>query len=784
MPAVRVLGFIVAVAIVVVIGVRAAQSVHADRLTWWPLPLALAGAAAWWLLLARGWAVLVTGNSTAEDVGIWCRTQTLRYLPGGVWAPASRATILRGGLLDRLSTVAAENVIALCAALAVGGVALAAGGAPLWLPLVLALGVPALASRFVADHTRLTPARTRRATLNYLAAFVGYAVAAVLVQGAVSGFQHPFAVAGAATIAWAAGLVAVFAPGGVGVRELAYVALLSHTLPSGELAAGAVTLRILTIIAELGVLLAAGRPRLDAAELRRTIAPAVAFVRRHALFLGLLGVGVVLRVLTSLAYWPALLSYDSQGFLQNAAHLRPDPVRPIGYPVFLWILNTAHGLAVVPAVQHALGLAMAGLIYAVLLRLGIRRWVAALATAPVLLDAYQLDIEHYVLAETLFEALLVAGCVALLWRRRAGVADAAIAGLLFAGVALTRANGFVVIVPALVTVLCLRWQAAPRARASGGAGARLVGAAWRGIRGLRPGLPAATALLVAFALPLAAYGLWFHRLHGRFAITDYGGRFLYARVAPFVDCSKFEVPPSERALCPSAPVGKRPTMAGSTVEYYMWHYNSPVWNVPIRLTGDFARRAIRHQPLDYFRTVSHDFLRAFAPIRTAEHGELPISRWQFPPSYPHYLPNTDELIRTHGGGGSGVDRTLARDLREYQRLVFAPGPVLAIGLIAGLLAALGLGRARRSGLRSASFLFAATGFVTFGSTVVANQFSWRYMLPLLVLLPPAAAVGLTALLRRPEPRAARAADGAALDRKGPQVADPARGEPDPEPGRA
>ena len=110
--------------------------------------------------------------------------------------------------------------------------------------------------------------------------------------------------------------------------------------------------------------------------------------------------------------------------------------------------------------------------------------------------------------------------------------------------------------------------------------------------------------------------------------------------------------------------------------------------------------------------------------------------------------------------------------------------MLAIGLIAGLLAALGLGRARRSGLRSASFLFAMTGFVTFGSTVVANQFSWRYMLPLLVLLPPAAAVGLTALLRRPEPRAARAADGAALDRKGAQVNDPARGEPAPEPGRA
>ena len=297
------------------------------------------------------------------------------------------------------------------------------------------------------------------------------------------------------------------------------------------------------------------------------------------------------------------------------------------------------------------------------------------------------------------------------------------------------------------------------------------------MRAIRPGLPAATALLVAFALPLAGYGLWFHRLHGKFAITDYGGRFLYARVTPFVDCSKFKVPLNERPLCPTAPVGKRPTMAGSTVEYYMWHYNSPVWNVPVSVSGDFARRAIRNQPLDYLRTVSHDFLRGFAPIRTAEPGELPISRWQFPPSYPHYLPNTEALIRANGSGGSAVDRSLARDLREYQRLVFAPGPVLAIGLIAGLLAALGVGRARRSGLRSASFLFAATGLVTFGSTVIANQFSWRYVLPLLVLLPPAAAVGLTALLRRPEPRTVEAADGAAAAPEGASVADPARGEP-------
>ena len=52
-------------------------------------------------------------------------------------------------------------------------------------------------------------------------------IAAVLVQTAVSGrLDDPFAVAGAAAVAWAAGLVVVIAPSGIGVREVVYVALL------------------------------------------------------------------------------------------------------------------------------------------------------------------------------------------------------------------------------------------------------------------------------------------------------------------------------------------------------------------------------------------------------------------------------------------------------------------------------------------------------------------------------------------------------------------------------
>jgi glycosyltransferase 2 family protein len=259
-PALRVAGFAGAVAIVVVMGFEAARDAHLGSVTWWPLAPAALLAGVWWLLLARGWALLVSGRPTRYDVSVWCRTQALRYLPGGLWAPASRGVLLRGAGLDRLWTVAAENVLALCAALALGGLALAFAGAFAWTGLALVIALPPLAARWTARHSRVEPRRVRRAQLEYLVAFAAYLAASVLVQAAVSGWHAPLWVAGAAGIAWAAGLVVVVAPGGIGVRELVYVELLRAHFPHGELVAAALTFRVVTIVAELAALLIAGRP--------------------------------------------------------------------------------------------------------------------------------------------------------------------------------------------------------------------------------------------------------------------------------------------------------------------------------------------------------------------------------------------------------------------------------------------------------------------------------------------------------------------------------------------
>jgi hypothetical protein len=197
-------------------------------------------------------------------MGMWCRTQVLRYLPGGIWAPTSRVALVGGTADDRLATVAAENVASLCAALALGGLAMAASGRPAWGALALVLLVPVVGARLARGRTRLDGTRARRATVNGLAAFACYLAAAVLVQGAVSDLHDPLLVAGAAGISWAVGLVVVITPGGLGARELAYAGLLAPSFRHADLAAAAVVLRALTIAAELAVLVTVGRPAKDA----------------------------------------------------------------------------------------------------------------------------------------------------------------------------------------------------------------------------------------------------------------------------------------------------------------------------------------------------------------------------------------------------------------------------------------------------------------------------------------------------------------------------------------
>src|SRR4051794_23818710 len=122
---------------------------------------------------------------------------------------------------------------------------------------------------------------------------------------------------------------------------------------------------------------------LPALRAARSRSATMAFARRHALFLGLFGVGAALRAITTAAYSPALLINDSEGFLSIADHLVPDEFRPAGYSLLIWALPDH--LSLVVALQHLMGLGAGVVIYVLLNRLGVPRWGSALAAAPVLL---------------------------------------------------------------------------------------------------------------------------------------------------------------------------------------------------------------------------------------------------------------------------------------------------------------------------------------------------------------------------------------------------------------
>src|SRR6516162_741739 len=151
----------------------------------------------------------------------------------------------------------------------------------------------------------------------------------------------------------------------------------------------------------------ASEPRPAAARAHQ----AVALLRRHWLAAALLAVGLVLRVLAQLAYRPALFYIDTTRYLYNA-----EGMDPVGYKGPLRAILLVANFNAVAAVQHLLGLAMAVVIYLLLLRRGVSRWLAALAIAPVMLDVW-------------FEALIVAGLAILLWAPEPGWRRAVAAGV-------------------------------------------------------------------------------------------------------------------------------------------------------------------------------------------------------------------------------------------------------------------------------------------------------------------------------------------------------------------
>ncbi|MDX3001195.1 glycosyltransferase family 2 protein [Kribbella solani] len=467
--------------------------------------------------------------------------------------------------------------------------------------------------------------------------------------------------------------------------------------------------------------------------------PRFGVLRKHWLLAIFLVVGLLLRTLATVAYWPAIIYTDSVQYLTNMGKLSPDQLNPIGYDFVLGPLVWIGGLPLVVIVQHLVGLFLGVAIYALARRLTVYRWLAAVAAAPILLDAYQVQIEQNIMAETTFDMILVAFLWLLLAKGVPGWRRAGVIGLLVGSAFAVRAIGMVLLIAVVIYLV-------------------VVGNAWRTRR--MDVVRRTVAAIAGFGIVFAAYVGYYRAETGRWGFTGAENQILYGRTATVANCDKLPLNEGTRLFCPKEPLGQRLGVD----KYAHNHYGDPNWPGPLppgttkrQLATEFAHLVITHQPLDVTWAALKDFAKGFAPTRTSSPDDVPLSRWQFQTVYPNLSdPNTAMAAVKWGGSEPHVAHVPAVVLRAYQlHGGYTSGTYLGLCVLIALAAVAGLGRARTSRLRSAALLPAAAGLILLLGSA-AFEFSWRYQLPGLVFFPLAGAIGLRAVLGKDQARPAMA----------------------------
>jgi len=449
-------------------------------------------------------------------------------------------------------------------------------------------------------------------------------------------------------------------------------------------------------------------------------------LRRHWLLAAFLGAGLVLRVLAQFAYRPALFYIDTVKYLYSS-----DGNDPEGYKLPLRAILLVGNFNTVAAIQHLLGLGMAVVLYVLLLRRGVSRWLAALATAPVLLDAYQLQSEQTIMPGPWFEALIVAGIAILLWQPAISWRRVVAGGLVLGTSATVAQVGEALIPAAALFVLAAAGD-------------------WR------RAIAKTAALCAACVVPILLYCTGSYLATGSFFLSHSGVTSFYGRAAAAADCATLKLPAAERGLCPTNAQQARGAdwlEFGTYAPVQGYYRNLPRGEVNTLVTN-FSRSVLTQQPSRVLGAYGRDVLKLYAIDRVTAPGDPKIDRWQFRTSFPHFSSHATPAIvnaatREFGGGKPAVWRPVAVFLRSYQLDGgYTPGPVLLLCTVGGLAGSALVLRRRASGatrgLALACLLFCAAGVALI---LISDLFvfSWRYQLPALVTLVPAGALGISAI---------------------------------------
>ena len=454
-------------------------------------------------------------------------------------------------------------------------------------------------------------------------------------------------------------------------------------------------------------------------EREATLHGPMKLLRAHWPLALVLAVAAAVRIGVAIAYWPATFFGDSWAYLGlafgdgNPVGIAPD--RPSGYPLVIDALSLfGRSLGAITTAQHLAGLATGVLVYALLLRLDLPRWLATAGAALVVLDSYAIALEQQVLAEAFFTLALVASLYLTVGRDRGPVSLAA-GGALLASAATMRTAALFAVPVWIVYVL------------------------WRH-RALRLLVPA----VVGLALPLCAYATWHAAETGRFGLTQASGWFLYGRVGEIADCNGADVQRAARPLCHRNARDRREGAA-----YHIWNADGPARRVfggmsrdsdkqarSNQVLGDFAKAIIRDRPGRYAELVKDDFLRYFDPdARSRGNSDLAVSLPQF-----GRLVGRNEQARDRWFPGFVPHvQPPAKRMRDYHQAVHTPRLVmglLALASVCALLAALAvrLLRRRPPARYREVFLLSGAALAMLLGTAATSEFVLRYMIPVVPLL--------------------------------------------------
>lgn len=198
-----------------------------------------------WIAILRRLGV----DARRRSVAVFFQAQLAKYIPGAVWQYAGRAALAQSrGIPIRpvALSLPVELAASLWAAVAVAPLVLGDRGIAGALALV---GATAAAARLLRSSA------TAAASLPYIGVWLaigsGFWLTARALVGAPA--RELLVYVGAYTAAWVVGLLAVYAPGGIGVREAVLVALLRGRLGSADALVVATAFRALQTLVDVGV---------------------------------------------------------------------------------------------------------------------------------------------------------------------------------------------------------------------------------------------------------------------------------------------------------------------------------------------------------------------------------------------------------------------------------------------------------------------------------------------------------------------------------------------------